>query len=45
MILGGETSGMWHTLALATIGGLAASTVMVLFVIPVLYSISRKRLA
>jgi HAE1 family hydrophobic/amphiphilic exporter-1 len=42
MIWGGETSGLWFSLALATIGGLSASTLLVLFVIPSLFTFSRK---
>ena len=43
MILGSETSGLWYTLALASIGGLSISTLLVLFVIPLLFTCSRKR--
>ncbi len=51
VILGSESGDIWYALALATIGGLIASTVMVLTVIPVLYvtfekiSIKFKRLS
>ena len=44
MIWGGETSGLWYSLALATIGGLSASTLLVLFIIPSLFTLSRKHL-
>lgn len=44
MVLGGETSGLWYALALATIGGLGASTVLVLVVIPALFAVSVRKL-
>ena len=41
MIFGNETSGSWYALALATIGGLSASTIMLLLVMPASFAFSR----
>ncbi len=43
MVVAADKTGLWYALALATIGGMASSTLLVLLVVPALCAMGRKR--